>query len=122
MITNLAQGATNSATLQVGVDTSSAGARSGTANLALASNGSISGLTDLALPSQTINVSGNVYQVAAGQIVTAPLNFGTVQVGQAVSQNLSHRQHRDRRGRLRRGPERELRCERATRASAAAGR
>ena len=88
VITNLAQGATNSATLQVGVDTSSAGARSGTANLALASNGAISGLTNLALPSQTVTVSGNVYQVAAGAVVTAPLNFGTVQVGQAVSQNL----------------------------------
>ncbi len=36
-----------------------------------------------------MNVTGNVYQVAAGSILTSALNFGTVQVGQAVSQNLT---------------------------------
>ena len=39
--------------------------------------------------SQTINISGSVYQLAAGQLNTAALNFGTVQVGQVVSQGLS---------------------------------
>src|SRR5207344_2039437 len=42
------------------------------------------------LPSQNVNVSGNVYQVAIGQLnPPTSLNFGTVQVGQSVSQTLS---------------------------------
>jgi len=88
-IVNLAQGASDNSSLRIGVNTSTAGAKSGSAGVSLASNGTISGLSNLALPSQTVNVSGNVYQVAQGQINTAPLNFGTVQVGQSVSQALS---------------------------------
>ena len=88
-IGGIAGGASNSAALAVGVNTSAAGARSGTVTVNLASNEvNSSGLGTTALAPQTITVSGNVYQVAAGQIVTAPLNFGTVQVGQLVSQNL----------------------------------
>jgi hypothetical protein len=54
------------------------------------SNGTgTSGLGNTAVGSQTINVSGNVYQAAAGSIVTAPFSFGTLQVGQSVSQSLT---------------------------------
>ena len=35
-----------------------------------------SGLAAIGAGSQVINVSGNVYQVAAGQLNTAALNFG----------------------------------------------
>jgi len=50
-----------------------------------------SGLDPLVLENRTVGVSGNVFQAAAGQIQTGPLNFGTVQVGQSVSQALAIR-------------------------------
>ena len=88
--TNLAAGGTNNSALVVGLNTATAGARNGSATVNLVSTGvGTSGLADLGLGTQTINVSGNVYQVAAGQLNTASLNFGTVQVGQSVSQLLS---------------------------------
>ena len=87
--TNLAAGA-NSTALAVGVDTSTAGAKAGTATVLLTSNGTVSGLSNLTLTSQVVGVSGNVYEAAVGQLNTAtPFNFGTVQVGQSVSQALS---------------------------------
>ncbi len=89
-IGQLGQGVTDASSLVVGLDTSSAGALNGAATVALVSTGAgTSGLADLDLAPQTITVSGNVYQVAAGQLNTVPLNFGTVQVGQSVSQTLS---------------------------------
>ncbi|HYP68750.1 MAG TPA: choice-of-anchor D domain-containing protein, partial [Thiobacillaceae bacterium] len=82
--------ATDNTSLHVGIDTSSAGAKSGSATIALVSDGTgTSGLGTTSLTSQTVNVSGNVYQVAQGQLNTAPLSFGTVQVGQTVQQTLS---------------------------------
>ena len=89
-ISLLAGGATNSTSMGVGVDTTSAGARSGSVTLNYATDGTgTSGLAAESVGSQTISVSGNVYQVAAGQLNTTSLNFGTVQVGQSVFQNLS---------------------------------
>ena len=89
-IGGIAGGASNNSSLAVGVNTSAAGARTGTVTVNLASNEvNGSGLGTTALAPQTITVSGNVYQVAAGQLNTASLNFGTVQVGQSVSQLLS---------------------------------
>jgi len=89
-ISLLAGGASNNTAMRVGIDSSSAGARTGSVTLALASDGSgTSGLPLLALAPQTVAVSGNVYQIAQGQLNTAPLNFGVVQVGQSVSQTLS---------------------------------
>ena len=83
---------TGTGSMVVGVDTSVAGARSGTVTLSYQTAGAVGGVSNglgvADVGSQVINVSGNVYQFAAGQIVTAPLNFGTVQVGQLVSQNL----------------------------------
>jgi hypothetical protein len=78
--------------MRVVVDTTAAGARSGSVTLAYQSNGTgTSGLATIGVGTQTVNVSGNVYQAASGQILTAPLNFGTVQVGQSVSQALQIR-------------------------------
>jgi len=51
-------------------------------------NGVSNGLGTLAVGSQVVTVNGNVYQAATGALQTAPLNFGTVQVGQSVSQSL----------------------------------
>ena len=86
----LAGGVSDSASLRVGIDTAQAGTRSGTVTVGFESDGTgTSGFTPLAVGSQTVAVTGNVFAVAEGQLNTAPLNFGTVQVGQAVSRMLS---------------------------------
>ena len=83
---------TGSGAISVGVDTSTAGARTGgvTVNYQTAGavNGVSNGLGTASVGSQVVTVNGNVYQAAAGAIQSAALNFGTVQVGQLVSQNL----------------------------------
>ncbi len=85
-----ASGPANTTAMSVGLDTSVAGARTGSVTLNYVSNGTgTSGLAPVGVGSQTINVSGNVYQAAIGQLNTPALNFGTVQVGQSVSQTLS---------------------------------
>ena len=86
----IAGGGSNNTLMTVGVNTAAAGAHSGTVTLNYVSNGTgTSGLGNTSVGSQVVNVTGNVYQAAAGQINTAPLSFGVVQVGQAVSQTLS---------------------------------
>jgi hypothetical protein len=85
----LTAGTSNNTNMSVGVNTATAGAKSGTMTIGFQSDGTgTSGLGTIGAGSQTINVQGNVYQVALGQLQTAALNFGTVQVGQSVSQNL----------------------------------
>ncbi|MFT3819425.1 MAG: choice-of-anchor D domain-containing protein [Rubrivivax sp.] len=78
--------------INVGVSTASAGAKTGTVNLAYTStgtvNGTSNGLGQTSVGSQAVTVNGNVYQTASGQLVGNTLNFGTLQVGQQVSQNL----------------------------------
>ena len=92
-VTNLIAGGTNGTAMSVGVDTTTAGAKGGSRHAELPDRWhrpewQQQPCRDRA-GSQTINVSGNVYRLATGQFNTAPLNFGTVQVGQAVSQTLS---------------------------------
>ena len=85
----LAGGASNATAMRVGLDGSSAGAKSGTVQIGFVSDGSgTSGLGTTALASQTVTVNGAFYQTATGALQTPALNFGTVQVGQSVSQNL----------------------------------
>ena len=87
----LAPGATNSTSLVVGITTSTAGNKSGTASLTLHSNGTGSselGLTQLT--SQTVNVTGNVYRLASPSAHTPePVNLGIVHVGDVVNSPLS---------------------------------
>ncbi len=88
----LAPGSSDSSSLIVGLDTSVAGARSGAVPLNLTSNGSgTSGLgTTPLLPSQTVNVSGNVYRLASASAHTPdPVAFGTVHIGETPSQAVS---------------------------------
>ena len=86
----VAGGASNSTAMSVGVNSAASGLQTGTVTLNYVSNGTgTSGLGNTGVGSQTITVSGGVYQAAAGAINTAPLSFGVVQVGQAVSQTLS---------------------------------
>ena len=83
---------TGSGAVTVGVDTSTAGARTGGVTLAYRTAGAVggvsNGLATASVGTQVVTVNGNVYQAATGAIQTAALNFGTVQVGQAVSQSL----------------------------------
>ena len=75
-----------------GLDTTSSGAKSGTVTLAYQTAGAVGGVSNglgtASAGTQVVTVSGNVYQAASGAIVSAPLNFGNVQTGTAVSQNL----------------------------------
>ena len=76
--------------IRVGVDTATVGAISGTVTLGMQSDGEgTSGLGTFDLAAQDVQVSGNVYRIAEAQLNSAPLNFGTVQVGESVSQTLS---------------------------------
>jgi hypothetical protein len=71
----LAAGASSSA-LFVGVDTSTAGAKSGTATLTLASDGTgTSGFAALGIAGQQIGVSGDVYRLAVPVVNTAPITL-----------------------------------------------
>ena len=88
-ITQLAAGDLDNSTLAVGLDTSSAGAKSGRVNLNYSSDGAgTSGLGTIAAGSQSINISGNVYRLAAANAL-ADLNFGNVHVGDTVQQALN---------------------------------
>ena len=87
----LAAGSTNSSNLKVGVNTTSAGHKSGTATIGLVSNGSdISGLGNTTLDSQAINVSGDVYRLATGS-TAKKISFGATHVGDSVSKALTIR-------------------------------
>ena len=89
-ISNLVAGATtNNTSLVVGLGgTGTAGAKSGTVIIDLASNGSNSGLANTSLDSQSIGVSGSVYQTASA-LAVAPVNFGIVHVGDSASRNMA---------------------------------
>jgi hypothetical protein len=86
-------GANNAAAMSVGVNTASAGAKSGTVTLnyqtAGAVNGVSNGLGTASVGSQSINVSGNVYRLAQGATTPTPVNFGNRHVGDVVSQTLT---------------------------------
>ncbi len=87
----LAAQSTDSSSLHVGIDTSTAGAKSGSATITLNSDGTgTSGLGITALPSQTVNVSGNVYRLAQGSTTPAtPITFGSVRLNSGASQALT---------------------------------
>jgi len=77
----LAPGAT-STNLLVGLNTGTAGAKSGTATIALVSDGAgTSGLGTTALASQTVNISGNVYRLASANSIATPVNLDSIRVG-----------------------------------------
>jgi hypothetical protein len=84
---NLAAGAGNGTALAVGVDTTSPGARSGSVTLAYVSDGTgsngMSGLAPLAIGSQTIQVSGNVFRLAQPVVDSTPITLAA-RVGDAA--------------------------------------
>ena len=87
----LAPGAVDSTSLSIGIDTATAGDKSGTASIVLTSNGAgASGLGLTQLASQTVNVIGSVFRLAnPTPHVPGPVDFGIVHVGDAVQQALS---------------------------------
>lgn len=86
----IAAGATNNTALQVGISTSTVGAKSGTAILALTSDGTgTSGLGTTALASQTVTVSGTVFREAVGSVAPTTINLGNTHVGSSLSQALT---------------------------------
>ena len=92
-INALVSGGSNASAMNVSVNTTTSGAKTGSVTINYDTTGTVNGVSNgLGLaganPAQVINVSGNVYQAAAGQLISAPLSFGTVQVGQVVTQNL----------------------------------
>ncbi len=91
-VSGLLAGSSSSNGVSVGVDTASAGFKTGTVNLAYTSSGTVAGVSNglgqTGAGGQAVTVSGNVYQAASGQLMGNALNFGTLQVGQQVSQNL----------------------------------
>ena len=87
--TCLAPGASSSV-LQVGLNTASAGARSGQATITLASDGTgTSGFSALGIGTQVINVSGNVYNTAVGSATPTPVVIGNQRVGGSARQALT---------------------------------
>jgi hypothetical protein len=89
--TAVAPGATNNSSLIVGIDTATAGNKSGTATINLTSNGAgTSGLGLTVLPSQTVNVTGSVFRLASASPHTPePVDFGIIHVGDTVQQALT---------------------------------
>ncbi|MEO7413068.1 MAG: choice-of-anchor D domain-containing protein [Opitutaceae bacterium] len=87
---SVAQG-TSSNAISVGLNTATAGAVTGSATLGFSSseiNGS--GLGTIGAGSQTVNLTGAVYQAAqAGVLPTSPINLGNVHVGDTLGANLS---------------------------------
>jgi len=84
----LAAGASNDVDLTVGLNTATAGAKSGTATITLASDGAgTSGFEAFGLGTQTVNVTGAVYRLAQVNLV-GDLIFGNVHVGDELSQAL----------------------------------
>ena len=78
-VTNLIAGGSNSTSMSVGVNTSTAGAKSGTVTLNYQTDGTgpngNSGLAAISAGSQTINVSGNVYLQAQPSFTSTNINF-----------------------------------------------
>lgn len=89
-VSGLAAGGADATAMTVGLDTSVAGARGGSVTVSFESDGAgTSGLAAVAAGSQTLALSAEVFQLAEGGLGVTSLNFGTVQVGQTVSQALS---------------------------------
>ncbi|MBK6721017.1 MAG: choice-of-anchor D domain-containing protein [Sphingomonadales bacterium] len=82
---NIASGSTSNA-ISVGVNTSAAGARGGVVTLDFASN--LSPNPNVALPSQTVSVSGNVYQAAVAGAQPSTVTLGARRVGDAAASSV----------------------------------
>jgi autotransporter-associated beta strand protein len=80
-ITNL-PGTSNAISVGLGnASTGTAGARTGTVDITLVSNGTASGLANTALATQPVTVSGAVFNLAAANVITPSVSLGRVRAG-----------------------------------------
>ena len=80
-ITNLL-GTSNAISVGLGnASTGTAGARTGTVDITLVSNGTASGLANTALATQPVTVSGAVFNLAAANAITPSVSLGRARVG-----------------------------------------
>ena len=89
--TGLGPQATNDTDITVGIDTSTAGNKTGDATIGLVSDGTgINSLGQTSLTSQTVDVSGNVFRLAeAGAHTPEPVVIADSHVGDTAQQALS---------------------------------
>ena len=88
--TSLQGGNADTSSLVVGMNTASAGLKNGTATITLASDGSFNSGVTTALPSQTVAVTGAVYQTAQASVLpTSPINLGSARIGGTLNQALT---------------------------------
>jgi hypothetical protein len=89
--TTLAVGVTNSTSLSVGLNSGHDGVQSGTATIALTSDGAgVDTLGTTALTAETITVGGTLFNFATASVATPnPVSFGEHHVGDVLSQTLS---------------------------------
>lgn len=73
----LAAGVTDNSSLVVGMNTSTAGNKSGVANITLQSDGTYNNGTPTSLTSQTVTVNGGVYRLAQGVVAPDPVLLKT---------------------------------------------
>lgn len=84
-IAGLAAGASSNA-LSVALNTSTAGSFAGSAGVSFVSSGAgTTGAADLALPGQSVALSGTVYTPAVAQVNTTTVDFGIVHRGDVVA-------------------------------------
>jgi hypothetical protein len=89
-VTGLAPGATDGAGLSIVLDTGSAGLKTGTATVSLASDGAgVDGLGATALEGQSLSVTGTVYATAVAQLGTTVVDLGPLHPGQAGTATLT---------------------------------
>ena len=90
-LTLLGPGASNTGALAVGISTSSAGSKNGTATVNLASDGTgTSGLGTTPLSAQTVSVTGSVYRLAQGVLPAGTvIDFGIVHVAETAQRQVT---------------------------------
>ena len=84
-ISNLAAGATDAHSLQVGLSTAAAGVFNGTQTVNFLSNGLIDQAQAVGVGSASVHLQGDVYTAAVEQLGSGAVNFGVVHVGQTVA-------------------------------------
>ena len=95
-IAGLAGGSSDGTSMAVGMSDTTAGHKSGTVAVNLTSIAvSGSGLSNTALSSQTLTVTGDVYDYAAPSVLLTTINFGSIHAGQSFAARKSYDcQHR----------------------------
>jgi hypothetical protein len=82
---SLQAGQTDNSSMVVGMNTATAGLKNGTATIALASDGSYNNGVTTSLGTQTIDVTGAVYQSAQANTLPTTVNLGNFHVGDTAT-------------------------------------